>query len=91
MRPYRAFYPEFRIAATRGAIRSTLVEDFYIVPSAFEENGQAVFRILINPLVWWMWASGPLLIAGVLLGMWPQRQLAASTVIMRRLKQATRA
>ncbi len=91
MRPYRAFYPEFRIAATRGAIRSTLVEDFYIVPSAFEDNGQAVFRILINPLVWWMWASGPLLIAGFLLGMWPQRQLAASTVIMRSLKQATRA
>jgi len=64
--PYRAVYPEFRISATRGAIHSTVMEDFYIVPSSFEKDGQAVFRVLINPMVWWMWASGPVLIVGTL-------------------------
>ena len=80
MRPSRTIYPDFRIAATRGAIRSTPVEDFYIVPSEFSEGGRAVFRVLINPLVWWMWASGPLLFVGFLLAMSPQRQPSPSTL-----------
>ena len=91
MRPFRAFYPDFRIAATRGAIRSTPIEDFYIVPSEFDEDGRAVFRVLINPLVWWMWASGPLLIGGVTFGLWPQRQPAPATLTARALAQAARA
>ena len=74
MRPFRATYPSFRIAATRGAIHSTPIEDFYIVPSEFSEDGQAVFRVLINPLVWWMWASGPILVLGVVVAISPQRQ-----------------
>jgi cytochrome c-type biogenesis protein CcmF len=74
MRPVRTIYPSFRIAATRGAIHSTPIEDFYIVPSEFSDDGQAVFRVLINPLVWWMWASGPILVFGMLVAISPQRQ-----------------
>ena len=74
MRPFRATYPSFRIAATRGAIHSTPIEDFYIVPSEFSDNGQAVFRVLINPLVWWMWASGPILVLGMVFAVSPHRQ-----------------
>jgi cytochrome c-type biogenesis protein CcmF len=80
MKPFRAIYPDFRIAATRGAIRSTPIEDFYIVPSEFNDDGTAVFRVLINPMVWWMWASGPILVLGVLLALSPQRQRSPSTV-----------
>ena len=58
MEAFRAFYPTFSIASTKGAIRSTPIEDFYIVPSEFGADDQAVFRVLINPMVWWMWASG---------------------------------
>ena len=74
MRAFRAVYPDFNIASTRGAIRSTPVEDFYIVPSEFGEDGQAVFRVMVNPMVWWMWASGPVLVLGVLFALSPQRQ-----------------
>ena len=80
MRPFRAFYPGFRISAARGAIRSTPIEDFYIVPSDLDREGTAVFRVLINPLVWWMWASGPVIALGVLLALSPQRQPAPSTL-----------
>ena len=75
MFPNRSFYPEFRIAATRGAIRSTPWEDFYLVPSEFREDGQAVFRVLINPMVWWMWASGPILVLGTILSLSPNRRI----------------
>ena len=74
MHPYRAFYPEFQIAATRGAIHSTILEDFYLVPSEFKEDGQAVFRVLINPLVSWMWAAGPVLILGTLISLSPKNR-----------------
>ena len=74
MEASRCFYAQFRIAATSGAIRSTPIEDFYLVPSEFSEGGQAVFRILINPLVWWMWASGPIMAFGAIFAMSPQRR-----------------
>jgi cytochrome c biogenesis factor len=90
MRPFRAVYPDFRIAATRGAIRSTPIEDFYLVPSEFGDDGQAVFRVLINPMVWWMWASGPVLVLGVLLALSPQRQPAPATLRVPAFVQSSR-
>ncbi|MCH8309470.1 MAG: cytochrome c biogenesis protein CcsA, partial [Chloroflexi bacterium] len=80
MEPFRAEYPAFRIASTRGAIHSTPMEDFYIVPSQFSESGQAVFRVLINPMVWWMWASGPIIVLGTVLALLPQRQPSPVTL-----------
>ena len=74
MYPSRAFYPDFRIGATKAAIRSTPVEDFYIVPSEFGDGGEAVFRVYINPMVWWMWAAGPVLLLGTLLAVSPSRK-----------------
>ena len=74
METTRTIYPEQRMAATRAAIRSTPIRDFYIVPSEFSDGGSAVFRVYINPLVWWMWASGPVLVAGVLLALSPRRR-----------------
>ena len=63
----RTYYPSHNIAATRAAIRSNPIEDFYIVPSEFDDDGKAVFRVYVNPLVWWMWAAGPVMILGALI------------------------
>ena len=76
MESQRAFYRNFRIGATRAGIRSTPLEDFYIVPSEFGDDGQAVFRVYVNPLVWWMWMSGVLFIVGTLFALSPRRQPA---------------
>ena len=73
MKARRSVYVDFNIAATRAGIRSTPLEDFYIVPSEFGDDGRAVFRVYVNPLVWWMWAAGPLLFVGVLLAISPRR------------------
>ena len=45
------------------------------MPSEFREDGQAVFRVLINPMVWWMWASGPILVLGTILSLSPNRRI----------------
>ena len=64
MMAWRAFYPAQNIAATRAAIRSTPIEDLYIVSSESLDDGRVAFRILVNPLVWWMWLAGPILVLG---------------------------
>ncbi|MBI4202989.1 MAG: heme lyase CcmF/NrfE family subunit [Chloroflexi bacterium] len=76
MTAWRAFYPDQRIAATHAAIRSTPLEDLYVVSSESLEDGRVVFRILVNPLVWWMWVAGVVFILGTLIALWPQRGFA---------------
>ena len=71
LHPQRAFYPSFNMASTRAAIRSTPVDDFYLVPSENLANGSVGFRILVNPLMWWMWIAGPVLLVGTLVSLWP--------------------
>ena len=70
--PKRSFYPSFNMAATRAAIRSTPVEDLYVVPSENMPDGSVGFRILVNPLIWWMWVAGPVLVVGAVVSLWPQ-------------------
>ena len=69
------------MAATRAAIRSTPVADLYVVPSENLPDGSVGFRILVNPLMWWMWVAGPVLILGTVIALWPQpvRQPASAT------------
>ena len=70
--PDRAFYPDFNMASTRAAIRSTPVEDFYVVPSENLPDGDVGFRILVNPLIWWMWVAGPVMVLGTIVALWPE-------------------
>ena len=88
----RSFYPAFNMASTLAAIRSTPVEDFYVVPSENRPDGAVGFRILVNPLVWWMWAAGPVLIIGTVVSLWPERrrERAAAGLAVRRAAAATR-
>ena len=80
MHPRRTFHPEFNMASTLAAIRSTPVEDFYVVPSENREDGAVGFRILVNPLVWWMWVAGPVLVLGTVIALWPARAPARRPV-----------
>ncbi|MSQ05590.1 MAG: heme lyase CcmF/NrfE family subunit [Dehalococcoidia bacterium] len=78
LHPWRVSYPAAGMASTRAAIRSTPVEDLYVVPSENQAGGTVVMRILINPLVWWMWVAGPVVVMGTLVALWPQRQAVPS-------------
>ncbi len=61
------------MASTRAAIRSTPVEDFYVVPSENLADGSVGFRILVNPMIWWIWVAGPVMVLGTVVALWPQR------------------
>ncbi|HJR17664.1 MAG TPA: cytochrome c-type biogenesis CcmF C-terminal domain-containing protein, partial [Gemmatimonadales bacterium] len=58
--------------STEVAIRSTLQEDLYIVfAGAVNGTEEAVYRFNLNPLVWWVWFGGFVLVLGGLVTMWP--------------------
>ncbi|HEY4648236.1 MAG TPA: heme lyase CcmF/NrfE family subunit [Gemmatimonadales bacterium] len=58
--------------STEVGIRSNLQEDIYIVyAGSVEGTEQAVYRFNINPLVWWVWFGGGVLMLGGLITLWP--------------------
>jgi cytochrome c-type biogenesis protein CcmF len=58
--------------STEVGIRSNLQEDLYIVfAGSVEGTEQAVYRFNINPLVWWVWFGGAVLMVGGLITLWP--------------------
>jgi cytochrome c-type biogenesis protein CcmF len=58
--------------STEVGIRSTLQEDLYIVyAGSVDGTEEAVYRFNLNPLVWWVWFGGMVLVFGGILTMWP--------------------
>ncbi|MQG76232.1 MAG: heme lyase CcmF/NrfE family subunit, partial [SAR202 cluster bacterium] len=89
LQPGYAFYPSFSMAATRAGIRQTPVEDLYILASEFSEDGRALFRLHINPLIIWLWLAGPVMVFGTVVALWPERQKAAVAISTLRVAPAT--
>lgn len=56
---------------TEVALRSTFKDDLYIILSSFNTDGTATIRVMINPLVNWIWAGGFVLLLGAIVTMWP--------------------
>jgi cytochrome c-type biogenesis protein CcmF len=58
--------------STEAGIRSDLREDLYIVfAGSVAGTEEAVYRFTINPLVWWVWYGGVILVFGGVIVMWP--------------------
>ena len=55
-------------ALTHVAISTTPLADLYVVLAGTSPDGSASFRVIVNPLVTWIWAGGVILILGVVLG-----------------------
>jgi len=55
------------------SILSNWKEDLYVALTGYNRDGRASFRILINPLVPWLWVGGYIVGFGVLLAVWPRR------------------
>jgi cytochrome c-type biogenesis protein CcmF len=84
LRPERNLYRGQQQSTTEVAIRSTLVEDLYVILAQHDQDGRATFKVLINPLIMWIWIGGFVLAGGTMVVMWPDKkerqQLAFSYV-----------
>lgn len=86
--PWQGFYPAFNQVSVRSGIRSTPVEDLYLIPSNFNSDGSVALRMSINPLAMWLWISGPIFLLGTVVALWPapvvERSIARATNRRRR-------
>jgi len=65
------FHEKHQQPVTEVAIRSTLAEDLYVILVGWNEEGAAAFKVLVNPLVIWIWIGGGVLVIGGLIAFWP--------------------
>jgi cytochrome c-type biogenesis protein CcmF len=59
--------------ATEVDIHSTLKEDLYVI-LAGHEGEVATFKVLVNPLVVWLWIGGGVMALGTILVLFPERR-----------------
>jgi cytochrome c-type biogenesis protein CcmF len=61
-----------QMPTTEVAIRSRPSEDVYVIMSTVDPSSRrGTFRIIIRPLVAWIWLGGIVLLLGAIVGMWP--------------------
>ena len=55
-------------------IHTTLNKDIYSIFSGIDTDQQiAYLKIMINPLVWWVWFGGYVLVFGTMISLWPAK------------------
>jgi cytochrome c-type biogenesis protein CcmF len=65
LRPQRNFHFAQDQAQSEVAIRTTPLEDLYVVVTSFDPDGGAGIRAFVNPLVWWIWLGAVVMLAGI--------------------------
>jgi cytochrome c-type biogenesis protein CcmF len=71
--PALKFFPTQQSPVGRAAHRSSLGEDLYLILSGFSEldKNQATLKVLVRPLVVWIWIGGFVIALGTLLAILP--------------------
>lgn len=72
--PAKLFSPKQEQPTSEVAIRTTLVEDLYVILAGWDENQTASFKVLVNPLVVWIWIGGGVMLLGTLIAFWPDEK-----------------
>ena len=64
----------------RAVHRSSLSEDLYLILSGFSEiqQNRATLKVLVRPLVVWIWIGGAVVALGTMVAIWPFRRPATS-------------
>ena len=77
--PALKFFPTQKSPVGRAVYRSTLIEDLYIILSGFSEveQNQATLKVLVRPLLAWIWIGGFVIFLGTIVAVLPGRRKLA--------------
>lgn len=77
--PALKFFPTQQSPVGRGVFRSTLKEDLYLILSGFSElqENRATLKVLVRPMVVWIWLGGVVVALGTIVAIWPVRGSSA--------------
>jgi cytochrome c-type biogenesis protein CcmF len=80
LQPGQRFYPNQQSPFASVDARYHLGEDVYAILSTFERDGSsATIKVMINPMMAWIWIGGCVILLGVLVAVLPERRLAMLT------------
>jgi cytochrome c-type biogenesis protein CcmF len=76
--PALKFFPTQQSPVGRAVHQSSISEDIYLILSGFSEldRNQATLKVLVRPLVIWMWIGGFVIAFGTLICIWPMGKTA---------------
>jgi cytochrome c-type biogenesis protein CcmF len=81
MNPALRFYRTQQQPISQVDYRMGLKEDLYLILGSFDREGSwAVVKVLVNPMVSWIWIGGAIMALGTLIAMLPIRFLSAAGV-----------
>ena len=70
--PRMNYYPTSETPVVTPAVRSRADADLYVNLMAFERDGSsATLRVLVEPLVSWIWFGGMIVALGAIVSLWP--------------------
>jgi cytochrome c-type biogenesis protein CcmF len=76
----KSFHPNEQQPIAQVGIRSTPWEDLYIILGGVEPDGSAAtLKVMVNPLVMWIWLGGLIITLGALITIIPSRAEATPT------------
>ncbi|MBI4319622.1 MAG: hypothetical protein HY675_14125 [Chloroflexi bacterium] len=67
----KQFHKEHENPTTEVGIRTTLLEDLYLILNGWDKDRSASFKVLVNPMVVWIWIGGVVLLLGTVVAFWP--------------------
>lgn len=76
LRAQKEFHPGSDQPTTRVGILGSYREDLYVILNGWEEDQTANFKVVVNPLVTWIWIGWYVLAAGTIFAAWPSRRPA---------------
>ncbi|MEK7229830.1 MAG: heme lyase CcmF/NrfE family subunit, partial [Candidatus Binatota bacterium] len=76
--PALKFFPAQQSPVGRAVHRSNITDDLYLILSGFSElkENQATLKILVRPMVMWMWVGGLVILLGTIVAVWPFRKVS---------------
>lgn len=75
LRAAKEFHPGQENSISEVGVLGGLKEDLFVVLAAWDKGGEeATFKILVNPLVAWIWIGEYVLILGTVFAIWPDRR-----------------
>lgn len=74
--PALKIFPNQQSPVSRAVFQSTFREDLYLILSGFSEveQNRATLKVLVRPLVAWIWLGGFVILAGTVVALWPFRR-----------------
>ncbi len=81
MKPAKSISTTTQESASEIGLRSRPMEDLYIVLMGWSNDfSSATIKVIVNPMVMWIWIGGGIALAGSVLALWPERRKRVGVV-----------